>query len=368
MVKVLTIGAATQDIIIEYQEGLDVSIISNGVPHLAFQEGSKIEVQELHYATGGGATNSAVSFQQLGIQTTACFKVGDDAAGKALIEDLETYGIALYAHFSKKVQTGVSFIIPSSKKDRIIFTYRGANKTMTTSDIPESKLHEFDCIYITSLTEKAADCLPHLVHAAQKNITGTKLKVAVNPGTSQLSLNVNPLKAALRSIDILIMNSQEMKLFMTVLKPRFFKSTGNGIHPQGPALLQKILAHETITFTLQDYFQEIISYGVKRVVVTDGKNGVYVATKDTIFYHPALPVEVINSLGAGDAFGSCFVASLLKGKKIENAIRYGVINAASVIMQHDAKSGLLTQLELNNFLEDFDNSLLQTFPLQKKNF
>lgn len=306
MAKVLTVGAATQDIIIEYQEGLDVSIVSNGTPHLAFQEGSKIEVQELHYGTGGGATNSAVSFQQLGIQTTACFKIGDDAAGKALIEELETYGIKLHANFSKKVPTGVSFIIPSSKKDRIIFTYRGANKTMTTSDIPESKLHEFDCIYITSLSEKAANCLPHLVHAAQNNITGTKLKVAVNPGTSQLSLNVNPLKAALRSIDILIMNSQEMKIFMAALKPRFFKSRGNGVNSQGPTLLKKIIAHETITFTLQEYIQEILSYGVKRIVVTDGKNGVYVATKDTLFYHPALPVEVTNSLGAGDAFGSCW--------------------------------------------------------------
>lgn len=361
MIKILTIGAATQDVIIEYQKGVDVSLVYQGSPHIAFQEGSKIEVQNIHYSSGGGATNSAVSFQQLGFNATACFKLGDDVAGKVLLEDLQTYHITAHVTFSNKLQTGISFVVPSSRKDRVVFTYRGANRALRTSDIPEDQLPQFDSVYITSLTDKAADCLPHLTHAAQKKISGKKLKVTVNPGISQLTSNITPLKASLSSIDVLIMNSQEMKLFMTSLKPRFFKSNGQGIIPAGPHLLQKVIAHENITFTLHEYCTEILSYGVKRVVITDGKYGVYVATKDSLFYHPALPVEIVNTLGAGDAFGSCFVASLLKGTKIEDAIRYGIINAASVIMHQDAKSGLLTQPELNQFLAEFDHNLLQVF-------
>jgi sugar/nucleoside kinase (ribokinase family) len=361
MTKVLTIGAATQDIIIEYHDGLDVSIITQDVPHLAFKEGSKIEVEKLHYATGGGATNSAVSFHQLGCNVAAFFKVGNDPAGTCIVESLQHEGIAVHSALSKKEQTGTSFIIPSSKKDRVIFTYRGANTTVEHYDIPELLFDQLNCVYITSLTNKAANILPHLTHLAQKKITGTNLKVAVNPGISQLTKNVAPLKAALSTIDVLIMNSQEMKLFMQSLKPRFFKSTGTGTIPDGPPLARGVISHEKTTFTLHEYFKEILGYGVKRVVVTDGKHGVYVATKDHLFYHPAIPTEVVNSLGAGDAFGSCFVATLLQGKKIEDSIRSGILNASSVIMHHDAKSGLLTKSELKGYLNEFDTNLLKTY-------
>ncbi len=362
MTKVLTIGAATQDIIIEYHEGLDVALVTQGTPHLAFKEGSKIEVEKLHYATGGGATNSAASFSQLGYEVTTAFKVGDDPAGTCIIESLQNEGIDVHAAVSKKEQTGVSFIIPSSKRDRVVFTYRGANTTLEQRDIPTTLFEQINCVYITSLTHKAADILPHLAYTAQKTISGSNLKVAVNPGTSQLTKNVAPLKATLSHIDILITNSHEMKLFMESLKPRFFKSTGAGTIADGPPLTRGILSYGKITFTLHEYLKEVFKYGVKRIVVTDGKQGVYVATKDQLFFHPSLPTEVVNSLGAGDAFGSCLVANLLRGKTIEDSIRAGILNASSVIMHHDAKSGLLTQSEINGYLTEFDNNLLTIYP------
>lgn len=361
MVKVFTIGSATQDIIIEYQEGMQISFNKTGTPYIAWPEGSKIEAQKLHYASGGGATNSAASFAQLKCTTSCFFKVGDDAAGKAIREDIAQRGINIHHAVSKEEETGTSFIFPSSKKDRIVFSHRGANQTITKTDIPEKLFGEYDCLYITSLTNKAADILPHITYQAQKRIDKTGIKVAVNPGKSQLMQNISPLKAALAYIDVLILNTEEMKRFMHSLKSRHFKSTGIGIVPNGPLLMQSILSFSDITFTLQEYFKEIFSYNVKRIVVTDGKNGVYVATKDTIYFHPALQIELVNSLGAGDAFGSCFVASLLLGKKIEDAIRYGILNASSVIMHHDAKSGLLTQPELNQFLQTLDKTLLQTY-------
>lgn len=365
MTKVLTIGAATQDIIIEYHDKLGVSLVTEGAPYLAFKEGSKIDIEKLHYATGGGATNSATSFKRLGFDVASFFKVGNDPAGKCIVESLEHEGITVYAPVCKKEQTGTSFIIPSSKRDRIIFTFRGANTTICPSDIPETLFETIKCVYITSLTDKAANILPHLTHKAQKKLPGVGLKVAVNPGTSQLTKNAAPLKAALSTIDILITNSQEMKFFMESLKPRFFKSSGIGLLPDGPPLARSILSYEKITFTLHEYFKEVLSYGVKRVVVTDGKNGVYVATKDHLFFHPPLPVEVVNSVGAGDAFGSGLVASLLKGKTIEDAIRCAILNASSVVMHQDAKSGLLTEVELTNFLKDFNTDLLKIYKFDK---
>jgi sugar/nucleoside kinase (ribokinase family) len=360
MAKVLTIGTATQDIIIKYTKEMSTLLLNNNLTYTAFIEGSKIEVEEFFYVQGGGATNSAVSLNKQGFQVHSFFKVGNDQPGRIIIQALEKKGITVNHVLCNEKPTGTSFIIPS-EKDRIIFTYRGANTTIDHTQLPESVFEELSGLYITSLSGKSSESLVHIINKAHKKDKDQILKVAVNPGSSQLTYAACSLKAALYQIDILILNSYEMKLFMNKLKPRFFCSAGKGIIKNGPLLAQKILSHEKISFTLYEYCKELFDHGVKRVVVTDGKHGVYVGTKDHLFFHPALPVKLINTVGAGDAFGSTFFASLLRHNALENAIRKGIINASSVILQYDAQSGLLTEQELNEQLKSLDANLLQKF-------
>ena len=66
-----------------------------------------------------------------------------------------------------------------------------------------------------------------------------------------------------------------------------------------------------------------------------------------MYFHPALETKsVINTLGAGDAFGSTFCGSVFNQHSIEKSIIFGLVNSSSVIGFHDAKSGLLTKEEL----------------------
>ena len=78
MKKVLTIGGAVYDIFIEYQspETLNLHTHDLNKRFLVLEEGAKVEVQNLAYRSGGGATNSAVSFQKLGYNTSSFFKIG----------------------------------------------------------------------------------------------------------------------------------------------------------------------------------------------------------------------------------------------------------------------------------------------------
>ena len=55
---------------------------------------------------------------------------------------------------------------------------------------------------------------------------------------------------------------------------------------------------------------------------------------------------MVNTLGAGDAFGSCFAASIFLKKSVEQALVNGIINATSVISYLDAKTGLLNAAAL----------------------
>lgn len=304
--KVITLGGATQDIFIQSEDA--------GIQHL--HPGAKIEVSSLHYASGGGATNTAVAFKRLGCEVTTFFKIGHDAAGQAIINQLKENSITTdQVAYSPKTNTGTSFIIPAPAGDRIIFAYRGANAEITPAELPLHAVATADCVYITSLAGNSARVLSSITKAAKESSL-----VAVNPGKNQLA-NPTVLLEALSSIDIFIVNSSEARTFMQSLNLKTDK-------------------HELVQ-ELTNYFKTILQRGPRIAVVTNGAGGVYVATKQAIYFCPSVHDTIINTVGAGDAFGSCFVASLLQELPIEQAIINGVINSASVLSHPDAKTGLL---------------------------
>ncbi|MBI2775342.1 carbohydrate kinase family protein [Candidatus Dependentiae bacterium] len=338
--KVLTIGGATQDIYIVPKQLETLNL--KGTSYLALEVDTKIELETILYSTGGGATNSAVSFSRLGFQTFINCLLGKDLAAHAVIQKLEQENVNTnYIHTTDESQTGRSFIIPSAGGKRTILSFRGANTHLHREHMPLSMLKQFDLIYITSLSDAAAPLL--LPIALQARELG--VKIATNPGGSQLHAGIGAqiLFQSLHAIDILILNAQEAELFMGTISKEHLKA--------GAPISQKTnnlpsLLHATSCFNLLDYCATIIAQGPKIVVVTNGAEGVYVATQNEILFHPALKIDVINTVGAGDSFGSCFVASIVQGESIEQALINGMINSASVLTHHDAKEGLLTQQEL----------------------
>lgn len=77
-------------------------------------------------------------------------------------------------------------------------------------------------------------------------------------------------------------------------------------------------------------------YQLNIVVLTKGTDGSYVFTADETSYLPTPPVEVADTVGAGDSFTAAFVASLLKGKSIVEAHQKAVDVSAFVCTQHGA--------------------------------
>ncbi len=117
-------------------------------------------------------------------------------------------------------------------------------------------------------------------------------------------------------------------------------------YENAPSLLRSSITYGNTSFSLTHFFQEVLQRGPRIVVVTNGAEGVYAATADGIYFHESLPVAIINSVGAGDAFGSTFVAYLLRKKSIEQALFAGILNSVSVISHMGAKTGLLMEHEL----------------------
>lgn len=368
MKKILTIGGATQDIYLHY-EGADYMSITckdNSKNYMIFESGEKIEVEEILYHTGGGSTNSAVSFRRLGFEVSCFCKIGSDNAGKSILDELKKEKVNTKNIITtKKYDSGTSFIINSLQRERTIFAHRGSNGYVKENEVPFDLIKKSDQIYITSLSYNSSKLLPKIVKFAREN----NISVATNPGKSQLLQGTKTLIESLKHIDTFILNSTEAKQFMIALikenknYKKLFKSN-KAIAQTNPAnLLENPFAHENFYFSIRKFFKEILKIGPKIVVVTDGAKGVYVATENQILFHPAIKTEVVDTLGAGDSFGSCFVGCLLNGFTIEKSLKAGIINSSSVIQKIGAKPGLLTLKMLENKLKGLKKNLIQKFDL-----
>jgi len=369
MKKVLTVGGACEDIFLEYKniEMLQLNREGERKSFIILEEGCKALIDNLDYYTGGGATNSAVSFAQLEFDVSSFFKIGTDAEGNFILDNLSKHNIDL-SHVIKdpKRSTAVSFIIPTPTGDRSLLVFRGANKFLQEDEIPQKILDQTDVVYITSLPGDSSKLLPIIAKTAKHH----KCLVANNPGSSQLKNGADDVRDALPYIDVFILNSSETKYCMISmaqhdkdLKKRLIDIEPFKAVPSLPLLLRSSLVHQGIYYTLRTYFKAILERGPKIIVVTNGAEGVYVATKKEIIFHPSLPTKVINTLGAGDAFGSAFVAALVDGLPLEDALRAGIINSTSVVSYLDTKTGLLTKENIKKELAKIDKKLLQRFPL-----
>lgn len=371
--KVLTIGGATQDIFLHYK-GTDIMTITKKNMHsnyMLFGSGEKIEIETLIYQTGGGASNSAVSFKRLGLDASCFCNIGNDIGGQAIVTKLKEEGVDTnLINLNPQHQTGISFIINSIEGDYTIFAYRGANSHLELEKLTFDAIKKSDQLYITSLSNEAAHILPSIVSFAKQH----NVPVAINPGISQLEKGTEKLKESLQYIDILILNKLESQIFMFALTQndqsykKVLECVGseqnqpnqNELADQ-PSLLNTPIIYENTYFSLRNFFKVTLEMGPKIVIVTNGRNGVYVATQKEILFHPSIKIRVSNTVGAGDAFGSCFVASLMLGYDIESALRNGIINSASVLEKIGAKTGLLTHSELAQRATKINSNLLQRF-------
>lgn len=363
MKKVLTIGSSMQDVFLQYQgvETLHMHTQQEDFAYVCMRAGRKIEIQNVIHYCGGGATNSAVSFARAGFDVEAFFKIGNDDAGNFILKKLAKENVATN-HVTKtdKAPTGNSFIIPGPQGNSAVLVHRGANITLTKQELPEAAIQNADQLYITSLSGPAAPLLINITQLAKKH----NKPVAANPGTSQLHAGAEFLKEALSGINILILNSYEAELLMTSLSITLpHLELEHKTDASLPELLKKPLGSTTTCFTLQQFFNAVHSCGPEIIVVTNGAEGVYACDKQTIYFHPSIKINIVSSIGAGDAFGSCFVAQLNNNKPIEDALRAGIINSASVIQQLGTQSGLLTQDEIDQQCAQLDKNLLKKYPL-----
>ena len=302
-IKIISIGAAVQDVILRgriFEPHRD----EDGDRVEEFELGSKNEVEAVTHSTGGGATNASVTFARQGLRSFYMGKIGDDVAGKVVMETLRQEDVdTSLVKINKELGTGFSAILLSPGGERTVLTYRGASNQFHLKEADFFN-QVADWIYISSLSSDIMS-LKTIVKYAQKH----GIKIAINPGKGELK-EKKLLKELMPAFSILSLNKEEMTSLFT--------------GETAKELAMKAAQHVPI------------------VLVTDGPKGSYACDGQKVYKAGMYEdVPVIDRLGAGDAFTSGFVSAIAVGKTIEQALTLASANSTSVVSKIGTKAGIL---------------------------
>lgn len=338
MPKIITIGSATMDVFVECDEANIVSVCSKerNADFMSYPYGAKIDISSFASNVGGGGVNTACNFGNLGFETSAIFKIGDDIYSEGILNFFKSKNVNLNTIVqNKNVSTGFSIILVSFQGDRTVLAHRGANAHITESDIDFDAIRNSDLIYIAPLNGDSNKVLEPIVDFAQKQ----DVKICFNAGTTSIKKGYEHLKKILESAHVVVMNKEEATLT-------------TGIHVRPDTKTEKF-SHEIIHKDIKKMLQALKIKDYQVVVITDGNKGAYAYEGKNFYYCPIFPSEVISTLGAGDAFASTFCATLFKNNNdIGNALMYGSVNSSSVVSKFGATEGLLTFDEIEEKLKN----------------
>ena len=310
MARILSLGSALQDIYLIDHDDLVPTEIGEEAIFGKVLVGSKVDIDRISYEVGGGGVNSAITFARHGHEAIFMGNLAHDPAGMAVIKVLSREGIDdSYINFLERKTTGTSVVLLDSKSgERTILTCRGASEQFGNFSETDLDLISPDWLYVTTLRGDL-DTLERFFKKARE--IGTK--IMFNPGVKELE-QIKDLAKLLKYVDILIVNKSEAA---------------------------KIVPGTTLTELLYR-----LSNYVESVIITDGAMG-GIAGNGAEKYRFGLYEDRKNkdATGAGDAFGSGFLAAFAAGRSFRDALVFASANSTAVVSKLGANKGVLSGRE-----------------------
>ncbi len=310
MARIVSIGAALQDVYLIDHDDFDTN--SRGFFN-QIELGTKVDIDKVKFSTGGGATNAATSFARYGHESIFMGCISNDPAGQAIINSLDDEGIdSSYVTYLNRLQTGYSVILLAPNGERTILTCRGASARFDALEPNDLDTIYPDWLYVTTFRGDM-DALDQFFTKAKS----LGAKIMFNPGNLELQ-HSRKFLGLLSDVDVLLLNKCEA---------------------------QKVVEGQILT----ELVAKIKNY-VPNAIITDGNQGA-IATDGKEVYRIGLyeDVKIKDSTGAGDAFGSGFLAAYADGKSFKDSLVFASANSTSVVQHIGSKDGILTKhIKLHN--------------------
>ncbi len=355
MFDVVTIGSATRDAFFESDFPLISWPKAESGKAYVLPFGEKLDVKKVFFTIGGNAVNASVTFARQGCKTACVAKTGTDVSGEEIRRRLKSEGAETkFLLAGKELPTSYSVLLlekgPSTFLDktrnrslgtgrstslttgeRTILNYRGVADSFSIRDVNLKQIPAR--WWYVSLAGESHAMLPRLLKFAAAN----HIVVAFNPSGHHIKHRRREILSALGNVSFLVLNTEEASRLIGISfrnEQRVFRE----LDALMPGRRGRISSRRGI------------------LAVTDGRKGATVSDGHHIYKAGVFPErKLVDRTGAGDAFGSGFVAGLLRrgidSKRISSvesedicyAIRLATANATSVVETIGATEGVLTR-------------------------
>lgn len=265
---------------------------------------------------GGKGANQAVAAVRVGASVSLIARVGKDPLGQEALarlneEQIDTQHVLL----DPDVPTGVAFIIVDEHGENSIIVASGANSRLSPSDIERASDVIASAKVLLVQLESPLDAIRAAIAFAHRN----GALVILNPAPAQ-ALDSHLLE----EIDILTPNAVETEMLTGI----------------------KITDAES----LRSASKKLLQFGVRRVLITLGRRGVFSASEENTEWIPAFKVHAVDSTGAGDIFSGALAAFLAEGMPVEEAVHKASAAAAIAVTRMGAQVSAPRRAEIEKFI------------------
>lgn len=278
-----------------------------GVDIYPLQSGVGLEdVQSFGKYLGGSAANVSVAAARHGRNSALLSRVGDDPLGKYLLAELDRLGVDnQYVHADPTYKTPLTLCEIFPPDDFPLYFYRepkAPDMCIESADVSLDDVRDAEILWftLTGLSEEPS-------RGAHQEILNTRARRS----HTILDLDYRDMfwetkqeateqaQWALEHATVAVGNKEECEVAIGETEPE----------RAGRALLER---------------------GVKLAIVKQGPKGVLAMTEDETVEVPPVWVDVVNGLGAGDAFGGALCHGLLSDWPLEKVLRFA--NAAGSVV------------------------------------
>ncbi len=285
-----------------------------GRPHTDLIEGSSTPGQ-VRMSPGGVARNVAENLARLGVDVSLITAVGDDPAGRQLIEQAADAGIDVsHALTVVGARTGVYLALLSSQGGlHLALDDMGVVQALTPEYLASRRavLEGAQAIFFDA--NVPAESLSAIVKWA--HLAG--VAIAADPTTIHLAANLRP---HLRDLWLITPSEAEAGVLCPHPIPQ---ADRDSLRDPLRDPLRDAPRDRAV-----DSARQLVAEGVDIALVTMAEFGVGYATAETSGHVPAVQTEVLDPTGAGDAQTAAVLFGLLNGIPLDESVRLGVSAAA----------------------------------------
>ncbi|MDE2838351.1 MAG: ribokinase [Chloroflexota bacterium] len=271
---------------------------------------------DFYTAPGGKGANQAVAAALQGASVSMIGRVGSDAFGPQLLDNLRACGVDVSGVMQDAdAPSGVAMILLDESRQNRILVASGANMRCDDAqvDAAASALHEADALML--------QCeIPAAVSLSAARIARERgVRVVWDPAPADA---FPPEAYAL--VDVLTPNQAEAAAL-----------TGIDV---------------TDAASAEAAARALLDRGVRAAVVKMGEAGAFYLSDEGSGYVPPFEVQAVDTVAAGDAFGAAMTYALAEGRPLSEAVRHGAAAGALAVTRPGAQDAMPTRTEVETLL------------------